>query len=135
MRNQSFHTLEDNTKIDMTPMLDIIFIMLIFFIVTASFLRETGLPLPIPEGDSQHSPEKVSLIVQVSETNEVLFNARHIDIRAVAVNLKREISELDNPSVIIHAHPGAKTDIVLQVVDRVRAAGIRDFVVVPLKEN
>ncbi len=70
MRNRSFHTLEEDTKIDMTPMLDIVFIMLIFFIVTTSFLKEHGLPLIIPESNSTPDPEKISLTIQGSVDNQ-----------------------------------------------------------------
>ncbi len=135
MRNRSFHTLEEDTKIDMTPMLDIVFIMLIFFIVTTSFLKEHGLPLIIPESNSTPDPEKISLIIQISETNEILFGPRRIDIRAIGANLKRKMSVLDNPSVIIHTHPNSKNNIMMQVVDRVRDAGVFNFVVIPIQEN
>ncbi len=135
MRNRSFHTLEEDTKIDMTPMLDIVFIMLIFFIVTTSFLKERGLPLNIPENNSQSNPEKISLTIQISETNEILFGPRRIDIRAIGANLKRKMSTLDNPSVIIHTHPNSKNNIMMQVVDRVREAGVFNFVVIAIKEN
>ncbi|PHZ86295.1 biopolymer transporter ExbD [Paremcibacter congregatus] len=118
----------------MTPMLDIVFIMLIFFIVTASFLKESGLPLNVPENSPPTTKDRVSLILQVSESNEVLFGARRIDIRAVGANLKRKMSELDNPSVVVRAHPGARTDTLMQVVDRVHDAGVHDFIVSPIKE-
>ncbi len=133
MRNQSYSTLEEDTKIDMTPMLDIVFIMLIFFIVTSSFLKEQGIPLTIPENSPPTVADKVSVIISISEDNEVWFGNRRIDIRAVGANLKRKISELDNPSVIIKTHPGSKSNILIQVADRVRDAGVFDFVVMPIK--
>ncbi len=85
-------TIDDNTKIDMTPMLDIVFIMLIFFIVTASFLKDRGLPLNIPEDNPPTTDEKVSIVLQVTETNEILFGSRIIDFRAIGANLKRKMS-------------------------------------------
>jgi biopolymer transport protein ExbD len=133
MRTQSYSTLEEETKIDMTPMLDIVFIMLIFFIVTSSFLKEQGIPLTIPENSPPTVADKVSVIITISEDNEVWFGKRRIDIRAVGANLKRKISELDNPSVIIKTHPGSKSNILIQVADRVRDAGVFDFVVMPIK--
>ena len=135
MRTHSYSTLEDDTKIDMTPMLDIVFIMLIFFIVTASFIKEKGFHLAIPEGNPPSTQDKVSLIIQISETNDVWFGKRQIDIRAIGANLKRKISELDNPSVIIKTHPNSQSNILIQVADRIRAAGVFDFVVIPIKEK
>lgn len=133
MRPHSYRLREDESKIDMTPMLDIVFIMLIFFIVTASFLKEAGMPLTMQDSDSQPSPDKISLIIRVSETNDVWFERRRIDMRAVGANLKRRMSELDNPSVVIRTHPNARSDTMMQVIDRVRDAGIYDFVVIPIK--
>ncbi len=135
MRTRTYHTLEDDTKIDMTPMLDIVFIMLIFFIVTASFIKEMGFHLSIPEGTPPATQDKVSLIIQISETNDVWFGKRQIDIRAVGANLRRKMSELGNPSVIIKTHPNSQSNILIQVADRIRASGIYDFVVIPIKEN
>lgn len=134
MRIQSYHRGEDTAEIDMTPMLDIVFIMLIFFIVTASFLKESGLPLNIPEGNSPPDPTKVSMLIEISETNEVWFGKRRIDVRAIEANLKRKMSELDNPSVVVRVHENAKNNTLIQVVDHIRAADIYNFVVIPVKE-
>ena len=132
MARYSVRSIEDDSKIDMTPMLDIVFIMLIFFIVTASFLKESGLPLNIPESSPPTTVNKVSLVIHISETNEIWFGKRRIDIRAIEANLKREMSLLDDPSVTIRTHPEARTNILLQVADRVRSAGVFDFIVTPV---
>lgn len=135
MRYQSYRSREDETKIDMTPMLDIVFIMLIFFIVTASFLKESGIPITIPEGESKAVNDKISIVIDISETDDVWMNKRRIDIRAVGPNLKRRMSELDDPSVIIRVHPQSRSETMMLVVDRVRDAGIYDFSVTPIKEK
>lgn len=135
MARYSFRSIEEDSKIDMTPMLDIVFIMLIFFIVTASFLKESGIPLEIPEGTPPTTLDKVSLIIHISDNNDVWFGKRKIDIRAIEANLKREMSLLDNPSVTIRVHPESRTNMLLQVADHVRAAGVFDFIVTPLQNN
>lgn len=134
MRTQSYRKGEDTAEIDMTPMLDIVFIMLIFFIVTASFLKESGLPINIPGGDNPPDPTKISLLIEISDTNEVWFGNRRIDVRAIEANLKRKMSELDNPSVVVRVHENARNNTLMQVVDHIRGADVFNFVVIPVKE-
>ena len=82
---------EDENEIDMTPMLDVVFIMLIFFIVTASFVNESGLGVSRPPVSDQPPPDtaNTNIVFRVSESNELTLQGRRIDIRAVRANVER----------------------------------------------
>ncbi|PHZ85519.1 ExbD/TolR family protein [Paremcibacter congregatus] len=134
MRDYSYRHKEDDVKIDMTPMLDIVFIMLIFFIVTASFLKESGIHISVPENATKVTTEKVSIVIEISDNDDIWFAKRRIDVRAVGPNLKRRMSQLEDSSVVIRTHPNASTGIMMQVVDNVRQADVLNFVVIPMKE-
>ena len=81
---------EDESQIDMTPMLDVVFIMLIFFIVTASFVNEVGLGVNRPPTSDQPPPdsENTNIVFRISESNELTLEGRRIDIRSVRANPK-----------------------------------------------
>ncbi len=134
MRARIYRTLEEDSKIDMTPMLDIVFIMLIFFIVTASFLKESGIPVTTQDTDTPAAADKISLVLYITEDDEVWFGKRRIDMRAIGANLKRQMSEMDNPSVVVRVHNNAKTLTMMEVLDRIRGAGVEDFMVIPTKK-
>lgn len=135
MRGRKINMNRDDSDIDMTPMLDIVFIMLIFFIVTASFLKEAGVDLNRPDSDTANKdPEKISIIIDIAKDSQVWFQKRRIDVRAIKANLARQMAEMDNPSIVIRTHPSARTGTVIQVVDSVRSAGVENYVVATVKE-
>ena len=86
---------EDESQIDMTPMLDVVFIMLIFFIVTASFVNESGLGVNRPPTSDQPPPdsENTNIVFRISESNELMLEGRRIDIRSVRANVERMHAE------------------------------------------
>ncbi|WP_321395055.1 biopolymer transporter ExbD [Emcibacter sp.] len=128
---------EDDTDIDMTPMLDIVFIMLIFFIVTASFLKETGVEISRP--DSSQKPkeptEAQSIFIDITARDEVWYNKRRIDVRAVRPNVERDKAKMDTPSVVIKADRESSSGKVIEVVEGVRQAGVINYVVATPKAN
>lgn len=121
---------QDDAGIDMTPMLDIVFIMLIFFIVTASFLKEAGIDVNRPEGNnSQSNPEDArNIMISVTAENEVWMESRRIDARAVRANVERLKAENPEGTIVIQADREASTGVVARIMDSLNVAGFRDHV-------
>ena len=123
-----FHTPEANSKVDLTPMLDVVFILLIFFIVTASFVKEVGLDVHPPKPNKLPPPiEKHPAIhVTISAKNGLTIDARHIDVRRIRANLERLAAQKPDAPLLINAHPSSNNDTMVKVMDAARAAGIYD---------
>ena len=119
---------EEESNIDMTPMLDVVFIMLIFFIVTASFVNESGLDVNRPPTSDEPPPEQenTNIVFRVSESNELTLEGRRIDIRTVRANVERMHAEKPEAKVIVSAHPKSKTEMFVQISDQAREAGVYD---------
>ena len=107
-------------------MLDVVFIMLIFFIVTASFVNETGLNVDRPPTTDQPPPDSANtnIVFRVSESNEIMLEGRRIDIRSVRANVERLHAEKPEAKVVINSHPKAKTEIFVMISDQAREAGV-----------
>ncbi len=116
---------QEDSKVDLTPMLDVVFIMLIFFVVTASFVKETGYELTRPE-DSQEPPADApkNIIFAINANNEVYLDQRRIDARSVRANVARMSAANPEASIIIQAHPKAKNRVITLVSDQSREAGV-----------
>ena len=117
---------EDDSQIDLTPMLDVVFIMLIFFIVTASFVNETGLNVDRPPTTDQPPPDSANtnIVFRVSESNDITLEGRRIDIRCVRANVERLHAEKPEAKVVINSHPKAKTEVFVMISDQAREAGV-----------
>ena len=110
---------EEGAEIDLTPMLDVVFIMLIFFIVVASFLKEAGLEINRPDDNQPQDPnDSVSIVVEISSDNQLWMENRRVDVRAVRANIQRLLAP-----VTIKVAKGATTGIVADVADAAREAG------------
>jgi biopolymer transport protein ExbD len=119
---------EEESNIDMTPMLDVVFIMLIFFIVNASFVNESGLDVNRPPTSDEPPPdtENTNIVFRVSESNELTLEGRRIDVRAVRANVERMHAEKPEAKVIVSAHPKSKTELFALISDQAREAGVYD---------
>lgn len=117
---------EDESAIDMTPMLDVVFIMLIFFIVTASFVKEAGIDVNRPEASTAVKKDRANILVAISGTNEIWINKRRVDERAVQANIERLYAENPQGTVVIQADKEATTETLIKVMDASRAAGVFD---------
>ncbi|RZF83296.1 biopolymer transporter ExbD [Pseudoalteromonas sp. CO325X] len=117
---------EEAEEINMTPMLDVVFIMLIFFIVTASFVKESGIDVNRPEAATAVKKERANILVAISDKGEVWINKREVDVRAVQANIERLKAENPQGSVVIQADKKATTDTLIRVMDAARAAGVFD---------
>jgi biopolymer transport protein ExbD len=117
---------EEEATIDMTPMLDVVFIMLIFFIVTASFVKEAGIDVNRPEAATAVKKDRANMLVAISAKGEIWINKRKVDVRAVQANIERLYAENPQGTVVIQADRKATTDVLIKVMDASRAAGIQD---------
>ena len=117
---------EEEATIDMTPMLDVVFIMLIFFIVTASFVKEAGIDVNRPEAATAVKKDRANILVAISAKGEIWINKRKVDVRAVQANIERLYAENPQGTVVIQADRKSTTDVLIKVMDASRAAGIED---------
>ncbi|AYA63254.1 MULTISPECIES: ExbD/TolR family protein [Alteromonas] len=115
---------EEEATIDMTPMLDVVFIMLIFFIVTASFVKEAGIDVNRPEAATAVKQDRANILIAISDTGEIWINKRRVDVRAVQANIERLHAENPQGTVVIQADQKATTDTLIKVMDASRAAGV-----------
>lgn len=108
----------------MTPMLDIVFIMLIFFIVTTSFVKESGIEINRPTAQTAERIERGNIIVGIKANGEVWIDKRLVDMRAVRANVARLHAENPLGSVVIAADKNTRTADLVKVMDQIRLAGI-----------
>ena len=108
----------------MTPMLDIVFIMLIFFIVTASFVKESGLDVTRPDAETAVKQNRVGILIAIGENNEIYINRRQIDLAAVRANVERLHAENPQGGAVIQADEKAATGVLVEIMDQVRLAGV-----------
>ncbi|MEM7016436.1 MAG: biopolymer transporter ExbD [Pseudomonadota bacterium] len=113
------------SETDLTPMLDVVFIMLIFFIVTATFAKEVGLDVNRPPGTPPiENLEKKNILIQVSQSDQVSIDGRMIDSRAIRANIERLHAENPAFPVVIRLHDQSSTNSLVQIMDSSRQAGV-----------
>ena len=116
---------QGGAEIDLTPMLDVVFIMLIFFIVVASFIKEAGVEVNRPDDNQPDNPEdSTSILVEVASDNQIWMENRRVDIRAVRANIQRLLAEGPEAPVTIKVEKGAEAGIVVDVADAARESGV-----------
>ena len=116
---------EEENEINLTPMLDVVFIMLIFFIVTASFVREAGIDINRPDAPvTESQPEDANILVVISANDEILIERRVIDPRAVRANIERLHAENPEGSVVIQPNKRSTNKMLVTVMDASRQAGV-----------
>ncbi|HCM48127.1 MAG TPA: biopolymer transporter ExbD [Colwellia sp.] len=117
---------DEKEEIDMTPMLDVVFILLIFFIVTASFVKEAGIDVNRPEAATAVKKERANILVAISDKGDIWINKRKVDIRSVQANIERLKAENPQGTVVIQADKKSTTETLIKVMDSARAAGVYD---------
>ena len=116
---------EEENEINLTPMLDVVFIMLIFFIVTASFIKEAGLDVNRPDAPvTESKPEDANILVMITANNEIWIDRRLIDPRAVRANIERLHAENPDGSVVIQPNKKSTNKMLVIVMDAAREAGV-----------
>jgi biopolymer transport protein ExbD len=126
---------EDKADIDLTPMLDVVFIMLIFFIVTASFIKEVGLNINIPELPDEPPPvtpdSPKNILVEVTSANEIMMEGRRVDIRSVRSVIERQFAENPEAVVIVKADAKSEAGTYIAIADAAKSAKVSQVTLVP----
>ncbi len=125
---------EEDTAIDLTPMLDVVFIMLIFFIVTASFIKESGIDVNRPDAPTATVAENANILIAINENNEIWIDRRKVDKRAVRAVIERMHAENPEGSVVIQADKKAYTETVVGVMDSARQAKVFNVSIAALED-
>ena len=127
--------ISDENPLDLTPMMDIVFIMLIFFIVTTSFVKETGVDTSRPNAETAERDEKGNILVAITENNEIWIDKRRVDLKAVRANIERLKIEYPEGSVIIQADTLSKSGLLVETMDQIRLAGIQNISIAAKNDN
>ena len=125
MRRKNRKKVEDSA-LDLTPMMDIVFIMLIFFIVTTSFVKETGVEVNRPNASTAVRDERGNILIAITANDEIWIDKRRVDLRSVRANVERLKAENPEGSVIIQADKSSKTGFLVETMDQVRLAGVQN---------
>jgi len=124
MRSRTSKPQEQGQAIDLTPMLDVVFIMLIFFIVTASFIKLPGVDVNKVDANTPDSYKKVGILVAVSDTNEFWIDKKRVEATALKINLTRLFNENPKGGMVIQADNDSDIEAVAKVADIARDIGI-----------
>lgn len=129
----------DEAEVDLTPMLDVVFILLIFFIVTATFAREEAIglepPPPPPPPTDEPPPPVPAILIYVDESNLITVNGRVTDIGSVRASIERVVAEQPNSALIIQASPKTRSGVVIRIRDEAYNAGFRDRVNIVISQS
>ncbi|MGY0218019.1 ExbD/TolR family protein [Endozoicomonadaceae bacterium StTr2] len=116
---------QDDAEINMTPMLDIVFIMLIFFIVSTSFVRESGVDVNRPSAQTSQSQSKAAVMLAVTANDEIWLDRKPVDVRMIRPAIERMRTEQSDISVVIQADEKSTTGQLVRVVDQLRLAQVQ----------
>ncbi len=115
---------QEESEVNLTPMLDVVFIMLIFFIVTASFVKEAGIDVSRPPAATAERKERGNIMVAITENDQIWIDRRQVEPRALRANIERLHAENPQGSVVIVADKNSKNGLLVQVMDAARAARV-----------
>ena len=118
---------QEETEINITPMLDIVFIMLIFFIVTTSFIKETGIDPNRPEADTAIAQTRGNILIAISEIGDIWMNKRKIELGQVRQMVEQARNESPESTVVIIADQKSATGVLIDLMDQIRMAGVTNI--------
>ena len=110
-------------ELNMAPLIDMVFILLIFFLVTTSFVKETGIEVQRPTASTAVGNAKTAILIAVDAENRIFFDHREIDVRAVRANVERALAENPEGAVVVVADRDSATGTAILVMDGCRMAG------------
>ena len=126
-RSRFLVSAEDETQVDITPMLDVVFIMLIFFIVTSTFVKESGVDVTRPDAETAVQTDALTIQIGITANNQIWFDIRLVDKRAVRANVEKGLAESPGAAVIIVADALSNTEALIDVMDQARLAGAQSI--------
>ncbi|MEO1174525.1 MAG: biopolymer transporter ExbD [Myxococcota bacterium] len=117
---------QEESEVDITPMLDVVFIMLIFFIVTASFVKESGVDVERPSAapPSDQKKESEDILIALTSNDDIYIDGRAVDVRVVRANIERLRADSPEGQVILQADPDASNGVVVSIIDQAKQAGV-----------
>jgi len=122
-------------KINLTPMIDMVFILLIFFVVTASFVKESGVDVSRPTAKTASVKEQANIMVAITRDDEVWIDNRRVDVHLVRAHIERLHAQNPEGSVIILADEQSRTGLMIQVLDQARLAGVENVAIAASQPN
>ncbi len=117
----------DSVVVNMAPLIDIVFLLLIFFIVTTSFVKETGIDVQRPSAATAVYKEKSNILIGIDKEGRLFFDKKEVDILGIRAHLERSLAENPEASAIIVADKTSITGIVIEVMDQCRLAGVQNI--------
>jgi biopolymer transport protein ExbD len=120
---------EEESEINLTPMLDVVFIMLIFFIVTAVFVREPGVEVERPEALTAFAPRGGAIFIAITANDEIWLDRRQIELAGTRSAIERMHSENPESGLIIQADSGAHNEVLIAVMDAAKEAGVTEITI------
>jgi biopolymer transport protein ExbD len=128
-RRSSHSRTDDDSDINLTPMLDVVFIMLIFFIVTATFIKQAGIEVLRPEAQTSEKKPTVSVLVAIGEGGDIWIDKKKVDVNAVRAHIERLHAENPKGGLVIQADREAKYHLLKAVLNAARAAGLTEVAI------
>ncbi len=135
IRTRQSAAADEESEVNVTPMLDVVFIMLIFFIVTASFVKEAGIQIDRPVAAKSIPKPRGNILIAISQTGEVWVQKRRIEPDQVRSNVERLLSETPEASVVIQADRRSKNGVFVKVFDQAKQAGVKEVAISALEGN
>ena len=128
-QQRNFSRSDEESDINLTPMLDVVFIMLIFFIVTATFIKQAGIEVMRPEALTAEQKPTVSVLVAIGENGEIWIDKQKVDPTAVRAHIERLHAENPKGGLVVQADRGAKSEKLMAVLAAARAAGLTEVAI------
>ena len=122
-----------SAELNMSPLIDMIFILLIFFVVTTSFVKESGVDVQRPVAQTAETKESTNIVMAITAENMIVVESKPIDVRSVQSYMERFLMQNPNGSVILAADRNSRSGIVIQVLDACRLAGVKNLSVAAKK--
>jgi len=120
---------EEDNEINLTPMLDVVFIMLIFFIVTASFIKEAGIQVERPDAPTAEKQEDAAILIAISANDEIWIDRKEMDPRAVRGMIERLHAENPKGSIVIQADEDSTNEMLVIVMEAAKQAGVANVAI------
>ncbi len=130
------HTEQETTaaNVNLTPLIDVVFILLIFFMVTASFTKESGIEVDRPTAETTIRQEQASLIIAINKEGEIWIDNKHVDIRSIRAHIEQLHAQNPEGTVIIMADKNSLTGTTVAVLDQVRLSGVSNVAIAATKK-
>jgi biopolymer transport protein ExbD len=119
----------EESEVNMTPMLDVVFIMLIFFIVTASFVKEAGVDVNRPPAFTAIAKDKGNILIAITESGQIWIDRRQVDPRSLRANIERLHGENPQGAIVVQADKNSQNHLLVAVMDAAKAAGVNQIAI------